>query len=444
MLPGMWRARTDRSDPLLPNALIVARREFVERIRSRLFHSSTFLLAGLAVLVAFTPFFAKVIDRGTTTRIAIVASDDTLAERAIGIMGAVLNSEGVGSGQVRPWDFVRAVDRQHALQDVAESRMDAALVTELASNGRLDFTFFTGEGVAADRTQLVSIGTLAVAILDWTAVNKPDGLAFQMPSLEVIAAAGPSAGGLPISSAEYGSRRILGVVFVVLIFLVVVIYGMWVAAGVVAEKTSRIVELIVSAASARQLLVGKVAGIGAAALVQAVSVLVPALLALVVEDRVSVALLGPEASIAPSLSALSAPLLAIYLAFFVSAFVLYALVYAAAGSLVSRPEDLQVMALPLSLIGIAGYLQAVLALTGGSPGFIRVASYVPFWSPFVMTTRLVVGHVEPWELALSLALLLATIGVALVVAPRVYAAGVLLYGQRPGVRDLGRAVLRQT
>ena len=86
---------------------------------------------------------------------------------------------------------------------------------------------------------------------------------------------------------------------------------------------------------------------------------------------------------------------------------LYALIYAAAGSLVSRAEDLQMLALPLSLIAIVGYLQAVLALTGGIAGFIRFASYFPFWSPFVMLTRLAVGRVEPWEIVLSFGLLLA-------------------------------------
>ena len=100
----------------------------------------------------------------------------------------------------------------------------------------------------------------------------------------------------------------------------------------------------------------------------------------------------------------------------------------------SRPEDLQIIALPLSLIAIVGYIQAILALTGGITGFIRLASYVPFWSPFVMLTRLSVGRVEPMELVVSVALLVATIGVVGVVAIRIYGAGVLLYGQRPGLR----------
>jgi len=166
-------------------------------------------------------------------------------------------------------------------------------------------------------------------------------------------------------------------VFVVLIFIILVIYGMWVAAGVVAEKTSRVMELIISAASPRQLVIGKVLGIGGAGVTQYVCVLIPALLALGVEEQVSTLLFGPGGSIAPSLVALAPPLLLAYGAFFVLGFCLYALIYAAAGSLVSRAEDLQVMALPLSLIAIAGYLFAVVALSGGTTGFIRIASYVP-------------------------------------------------------------------
>jgi ABC-2 type transport system permease protein len=67
---------------------------------------------------------------------------------------------------------------------------------------------------------------------------------------------------------------------------------------------------------------------------------------------------------------------------------------------------------------------------------------MPFWSPFVMLTRLAVGRVEPWEVALSLGLLVAAIGLTFVVAVRVYSAGVLLYGQRPGLRAIARAIVR--
>jgi ABC-2 type transport system permease protein len=193
-------------------------------------------------------------------------------------------------------------------------------------------------------------------------------------------------------------------------------------------------EMLISAASPRQLVLGKVVGIGLAGATQVAIVLTPAILVLLLEDRISTLLLGPSAGIAPSLSALTPTLLLAFLVYYVLGFALYALIYAAAGSLVSRPEDLQIIALPLSLIAILGYLQAILALTGGITWFIRVASYVPFWSPFVMLTRLSVGRVAPMEVVVSVAILLVTILVTAVIAVRIYGAGVLLYGQRPGVR----------
>jgi ABC-2 type transport system permease protein len=434
-----------RTDPLLPNALLVAKREYAARVESRLFVLSTLLLAVLAVAVAFTPLLIRILDRGTTTTVGVYASDGALADRAIGIMGGVLNGGILGDarpeGGTPAYAFVRAAGPERAAGDVADGRFDAALVAARQGDGRIAFTFLTGEGIGADRTQLIGVGTLAVAILDWTSSQSvTGGVAFQIPTLDVVAAAGPTSGGAPLPAADFAGRRVLGIVFVVLIFIILVIYGMWVAAGVVAEKASRVMELMISAASARQRVLGKVAGIGAAGLTQYAFVLAPAVLALVAEDRIGMALLGPSGSVAPSLAALSPLLLGAYAAFFVLGFTLYALIYAAAGSLVSRAEDLQVIALPLSLVAIGGYLLAIMSLTGGGGSAIRLASYVPFWSPFVMLTRLTIGRVEPWEVALSFGLLIATIAATMWLAVRVYAAGVLLYGQRPGLRSIARAV----
>lgn len=428
-----------RHEPLFPSALIVARREFVEKVGSRLFHVSTLLLATLAVILAFSPIFVRLVDAGRTTQIGVVASDDALADRAITIMSGVLGTTAAGTGG---YAFVRSASEEAAIGSVVEGALDAALIAKRDPVGRLDFTFHTGDQVGAERTQLIGVGTLAVAILDWTGSQDLTGPAFQIPTLDVVAATGPNAGGQPIGGAEYASRRIVGITFIVLIFITVVIYGMWVAAGVVAEKTSRVMELIVSAASARQLVVGKILGIGAAGFTQFLGILIPALVALGLQDRVAALVLGSADSLGDSFVALSPALIAAYVAFFVLGFTLYALVYAAAGSLVSRPEDLQVIALPMSLVAIGGYLIAIGALSGGGGTLVKVASFVPFWSPFVMLTRLTVAHVEPWEIALSFGLLIVTVFAMVGLAVRVYAAGVLLYGQRLGFRSIMGVVRR--
>jgi ABC-2 type transport system permease protein len=429
------------------NTRLVAKREFRERVRSRLFVVSTLMLGLLAASVALTPLIIRVVDRGTTSTIAVAAVDDELANRSISIMGSVLNAAAGGDsrpGSVPAFTFVRAADPNSVADDVAAGTYDAALSAVRQPSGQIAFTFITGPSVGADRAQLVGFGTLTVAILDWTARDGASGKTpFQVPSLEVLAAAGTAAvGAQPIGAAEYASRRIVGVVFVVLIFITLVIYGMWVAAAVLAEKSSRVMELLISAASPTELVIGKVVGIGLAGLVQYVGIIVPALAALFLENEIATRVLGTSGAVGVDLSILSPGLLLAYAGFWILGFILYALVYAAAGSLVSRPEDLQVLALPLSLVAIGGYLQAVMALSGGLTTFLRVSSFVPFWSPFIMLTRLTIGRAETWEVLAAYAFLVAAILVVGVLAIRVYAAGVLLYGQRPGLRAIVGAIVR--
>ena len=112
------------------------------------------------------------------------------------------------------------------------------------------------------RSQLVGFAAVAAGILDWTA-TLPDDVklaGFQTPAFRVDSTNLPTNGGKPIDAQEVASRAFLGVVFVVLLFLSVIIYGMWVATGVASEKSSRVMELMISAASPRQLLTGKVVG----------------------------------------------------------------------------------------------------------------------------------------------------------------------------------------
>jgi ABC-2 type transport system permease protein len=435
--------RPDRERSVLDNSWLVARREFRERVRGRLFFVSTALLALLAIVVSLTPILIKMVDRGTTTTIAVVSNDAHVTDSSIRIIGAILNPAKPVPGVPPPYTFVAVPPSDSIGDNVADGVYDGALVATREANGQIAFQFLTGERIGTDRVQLIQVGVLAVGIFDWIEGSGHGATTpFVPPGFESSQVGGGASGGQPIGASEYAGRRIVGVVFVVLIFITLVIYGMWVAAGVVAEKSSRVMELLISAASPEELVIGKVAGIGLAGLVQYVAILVPALATLFLQDRIATLVLGSSSGLDVSLGALTPGLLTAYGAFWILGFILYALIYAAAGSLVSRAEDLQVLALPLSIIAIGGYLQAVMALSGGISTFIRISSYIPFWSPFVMLTRLTVGRVEPWELVLTFGLLLASIPIVAVIAVRVYSAGVLLYGQRPGARAIVGAIIR--
>jgi len=423
-----------RDEPVFPNTGHVAQREYRELTRSRIFHVSTVTLTVLAIIVALLPIAVRLVQRGGTTRIAVVATTADLGTTTQGVLDQLLNGQNGPS-----YEVTIASDAEAAVAAVDDRVLDAAVIATRETNGRVSLSVHAGESIGDGTVQLLNVAAFGVGVIDFVNHNTVTG--FQLPALNVLRGAGP-AGGAPYDPGAYASRLIVGIVFGFLVFLTIIIYGMWVAAGVVAEKASRVMELLVSAASPRQLVLGKAIGIGLAGATQITIVLVPAVLVLLVEDQLARAVLGAGASITTSLQALSPGLILAFLVFYVLGFALYSLIYAAAGSLVSRPEDLQIIALPLSLIAITGYLQAILALTGGITWFIRLASFVPFWSPFVMLTRLSVGHVEPSELVISIAILAATIVATAVVAIRIYGAGVLLYGQRPGLRAYVTAARR--
>jgi ABC-2 type transport system permease protein len=140
---------------------------------------------------------------------------------------------------------------------------------------------------------------------------------------------------------------------------------------------------------------------------------------------------------------LSIPLLLAFGVFFLLGFALYAVLYAGAAALVSRTEDINQIVAPLTIVSVAGYLVAVYSSTGlidAKSTFVVVMSYIPFFSPYLMLSRLGAGLATPFEAIIAMVILVVTVPIALWVAARFYAAGVLMYGQRPSLRLMLRVL----
>ena len=435
-----------RHDPILPNAAIVARREYLERIRSRLYRVSTLILMALAVGVALTPIALRYFDRTRVDRIAVVAADDGLAAGTIATANGIMNIPPPGvdaKDWAAPYAIERAPDLDLAIAELGAGRLDAIIEVGRLPDGQLDVKYRTNGPADGVKSQLAGFTALSIAILDWTS-SLPEGSqlgTFRTPTFDTISLQGPVENGQSVDEVQVASRGFLGTVFVILMFITILIYGMWVATGVAAEKSSRVMELMISAASPRQLLIGKVVGIGGAGLTQYLAIAAPVIFVLALQDQIAKAILGAGGGGLPT-GGLTIGLLAAYGVFFLLGFTLFALIYAAVGSFVSRPDDLQTLSLPLSLLAMAGYLCALLVLLGSRGAFAEIPSFVPPLSPFAMLARLMVSNVEPWEVLLSLAILVVTIILVAAATVRIYATGVLLYGQRPGIRAFITAARR--
>ena len=167
-----------RDEPLLPNAGIVARREYVDRVRSPLFRISTLVLMALAVGVALTPIVIRYLDRSTVDRIAIIADEERLAVGTMAAADGIMNvpPPGVAAGEwTPPYRIERATDRDLAIQQLAAGRLDGIIEVVRLADDSLDVTYHTAGPPDGVRSQLAGFTALSVAILDWTS-SLPRGL----------------------------------------------------------------------------------------------------------------------------------------------------------------------------------------------------------------------------------------------------------------------------
>ena len=427
------------------NAWLIARREYLDRVRTRAFVAATAVLAVVAVGLALAPIGLRYIDRSVVARIGVVAeAEPALTATVIGILDQQLNKVPDGFDPAtwqKPYRFETVATEAGGRAAVDQDALAGLVTVTRRPDGGLAFQFITPGSPAGETAVGLQFATFGAAVLEWYDRSPRDGPdPFQMPTFEVVPTKTATSDGTPLDPQTAASRSVLDTILIVLIFVTLTVYGMWVATSVAAEKSTRVMELLISAATPRELLVGKVAGVGGAGLTQYAAILIPATLVVLFQDRIAGLILGPSPiGRDEPLQGLTLPILAAFLLFFLLGFVLYALLYAAAGSLVSRQEDVQQLALPLSLVSMASYIAAVAGIPSVGSTMMVVLSFIPFSSPFVMLSRIMLGRVEPWEVALSVTILAASSIAILGLASRIYATGVVLYGQRPGVRDFFRA-----
>ena len=189
--------------------------------------------------------------------------------------------------------------------------------------------------------------------------------------------------------------------------MMIVIYGQWIAMSVVEEKSSRVMEVVLNAATPFELLSGKVLGVGAVAFTQYAALLLAGGAAVLAQGTVAGLVLGNGADVTLP-QGLTIELLLVFGVYGVLGFLLFAVLYAAAASLVSRQEDVNAIVMPMTLIATGGYLVAVYSATGlidVRSDVMAVLAQVPLVSPFMMLSRITSGQAVAWEVALSIVLL---------------------------------------
>ena len=423
----------------LPNIRAVARRELTVRVRTRAFRLGTLALLIGVVAIAFAPVIVSIIEGASTDKIAVYNATGAAAD-PVATLDAVLNPPGGDPDAAIV--VVPVSDLQAGLRDERAGTYVGLLTISRGASGDLSIRFYSDEGPVSRVPQLVAqaAGTLtAQDRLVQLGVEPAAQASLFAPSDYRVENTDPEESGAPKSIIEGGSEAVLGFGLTILIFMMILLYGNWVAMSVVEEKSSRVMEVILNAATPFQLLTGKVLGVGAVAGIQYVLILAVGGAALLLQDPITSLILGQQAADVALPQGLTAGVLLLFVAYGVLGFLLYAVLYAAAGSLVSRQEDVNSVVQPLTMLAALGYIVAAYTAVGlidVGGAVMTFLSLFPFTSPFVVVSRAMEGTIAPWEIVASLAILAGSIVGALWLAARVYAAGVLLYGQRPSARRI--------
>lgn len=412
------------------NVLLIIRREFLERVRTRSFVLSTLLFPLFMAALIFIPSLMKS-GGGERTLVLVDGSPAGIGQAVAQAMQAPREDKNAirytierVAGPLEPqrarlnarveareidgylWigpDVVTSSEVQYRARDV--TRVQVVQDIEQAVTAAVRQERLRGQGLTAAQVAQLVRG------VDVKAAR--------------ITGEGEEGGNI---GATLITAYIIGIMFMQLILL----YGQNAMRSVLEEKNNRIVEVIVSSVHATQLMAGKVLGLAAVAVLQ-VGIWV----------GFSVLMTSQGARLGMSAGALRAAALgpavwATILVYFILGFVLYAAMYAAAGSTVTSEQEAQQLTFPLMIPLIVPMLFIIPVLTDPLGSTARTLSLIPFTSPVVMPMRAVATEIPPLETAASIALLIVGVLGVLWLAGKIYRVGILSTGKKPTLRELGR------
>jgi len=410
----------------------VARREYLERVRSKAFLISTILGPTLLAGFMLMPILLAG-QRGRPLRIVVLDESGSLAPDVTASLA-----------RRRVADQPRFVIEPAPTGPLDRAR---AGVQDKVVRGELDGFLFLSKD-ALQRSAAEYYGRNVSNMMDLDLMNKAVEEALVSRRLsgegldpERVRSLTRAVEIKKVRLTARGAREDRGVSFLVSLVLMMLLYttlAVWGAAvmnGVIEEKTNRVVEVVVSSLSSSQLFAGKLLGVGAAGLTQFVAW--TACLGAI--NTMGSAGIG----VVRGMPELSPPLLVAFVLFFLLGYFLYGSMYASIGAAVNTTQEAQSLVFPVMMPLILSVVFYPMVLSAPDSRLSILLSLIPFFAPLLMFLRMTAVSPPAWQVALSMLLMLATIAGITWAAARVYRVGILMYGKRPTfpeiIRWVGRA-----
>ena len=379
---------------------LVAAREISARVRDK-----NFIISSLVILVLLigTLGLQVALDSGDDqTRIGVVGDVATLRP-ALEAQGQTLDAGVVVRG------LADEAAARAALENgdvdgvlVADGRKPPELLVQQTARGPLQAVV---QGAVAQLSLAEQLAAVGITRLD-------------VPALTVTA--------IDPGAKQDGQRVAVAIIGVGVLYGLLILFGQFVAQGVVEEKSSRVVELLLATMRPWQLLAGKIVGLGLLGLAQIVVIATVGVTGALAFDLVDIPgdLIGTAVSV---------------VAWFVLGYAFYASIFAVAASLVSRQEDLGTVVMPTTLVLVVAFVIGIQAAADPGGALAVITSYVPGLSPLVMPVRQAAGQVALWEMALAVVLMLVAIGLIVRLGGRIYAGALLRTSGKTKLREALKA-----
>lgn len=425
---------------------IVLKSEFLRRVRSKWFIIGTLLAPLFLIAISVLPAMLGVAASQADQR-EIVVVDETgiLAER-------------IKAASDNQYRFITSDISIEALRaKVLEGAYNGYLFIPAslkAAEGEAEFYSAEGSGLSGGM-RLERIVTRALEAQRLEAYEISDEIKQILNTSVAVRTVKLTEAGEEEDSAAFYS--ILGYIMGFIIYGAMFIYGAYVIQGVLEEKTTRVIEVMVSSVRPFEMLMGKVLGIGAVGIVQMV-VWSALMLALIFFSGSVLALflnpadlnLSADASQQELLNAIDFTIPTInpsvfvwFVLYFLGGYLLYASLFAAVSSVVEQQQDAQGLLMPIYALIIIPIMFIVFFVESPNSTLAITLSMIPFFSPILMVVRVAVTEVPFWQVGLSYVLLLGTFVGAMWVSSRIYRVGILMYGKKPNIKDLMRWVRYQ-
>ena len=416
----------------------VIRREFIERIRSRWFIISTVI--GPLFMIAVTVLPSMLMMRGGKAQKIVIV------DAGAGSLATRFRTQLAASGRFQMTIDSILPDRVSAMEDsllrlVKAEQLDG-YVTLTSGTVESGVAEYRGRNVSSLRDIAIMEGALRQSVIverltrrgvDPAVVQEAQG------NIDLRTSRISERGGGESGQATF----ILGYIVGLILYMVILLYGINVMRSVLEEKQTRIVEVLVSSLKPFQLMMGKVIGVGGVGLFQFSIWIGTSYLMMHNREKIFRALHISNSAAAAGAGAftlphISAQLLAICVAYFLLGYLLYSALFAVVGSTVTSESEAQQAQQPVMMLLVFSLIISFSAMSDPTGSIAMTGSMIPFSAPIIMPVRVATSDVPPSQIFMSLGIMFASSILVVWGAARIYRIGILMYGKRPSVKELIR------